>query len=273
MGGLPIAVRQCLTALCVWLLVSCGGGGSGGDGIAVPMDTVRLGCIVVNDSTGIVVEGAKVSYQSGTTEYSTLTDANGICELLLPAAEVAGAIFPAASVEKEGYEPQTILYRELQAGSSNTQQVRLIPLAANVSIPRGGGTLYHLGDDRFEGSENSQFQRASNGAELSFEIDDWAQKAQAGYTRATIYVDVKGWQTRGCANLLALAGDLGTAVLPGGNSPADGSWAGGKQVPYVFKIAEVGTQRAAVRFTAGPCDGPVLDLDDFEINRLRVFFD
>ena len=65
--------------------------------------------------------------------------------------------------------------------------------------------VMHLGDDLFEGAVNSQFQKKSDGAELAFVIPDWAAKVQAGYTKATVYLDAKGWQTDVCNNLVGLS--------------------------------------------------------------------
>ena len=215
--------------------------------------------------------GADVNYQSGSTEFTTQTDANGDCQLVMPAAEVAGVAYPAASVMKAGYEPQTMLFEKLQGGKSYHQNVELVPLATNVSIPVAGETGMHLGDDLFEVTVNSQFQKKSDGAELAFVISDWAAKVQAGYTKATVYLDAKGWQTDFCNNLIGLSGDAGTVTRPGGNSPADGYRAGGKPVPFEFSMAQVSTQQAAVRVIAGTCNGTT-DLDDFEINRIRGYF-
>jgi hypothetical protein len=251
-------------------LASCGGGG-GGDGTSVPLDTVRVACSVADAATQNAVADAAVNYQSGTTEFTTQTNAAGKCELNLPAAEVAGVNYPAATVNKDGYEPQTILCPKLQGGQSCSQSVSLVPLADNVSIPVGGDMVMHLGDDKFEGSANSQFQKATDGAELVFVIADWAEKVQAGYTKATVFLDAKGWQTGLCRNTIALVGDAGEVSLPGGNSPSDGFWGGGTQVPFDFTVAQVGTQSAQLRITAGSCSG-TSDLDDFEINRIRVYF-
>lgn len=269
-GPVTATARICGVALMAGLLSSCGGGGSD-DSVAVPLDTVRLDCNVTDQTTGKAVAGADVNYQAGATEFATATDADGRCTLNLPATEVAGIAFPAASVEKPGYEPQTMLCSKLQGGDSCSNNVQLVALADNVSIPFGGGIVMHLGDDLFEGAVNSQFQKQTDGAELAFVIDDWAAKVQAGYTKATVYLDAKGWQSSLCMNLVALSGDVGTVSLPGGNSPADGYWAGGKQVPFEFTVAQIGTQRAEVRVIAGTCNGTT-DLDDFEINRLRVYF-
>jgi len=235
--------------------------------VAVPLDTVRLTCDVTDQATGRPVADATVTYQAGTTEFATRTDADGNCKLNLPASEVAGVAFPAGSVEKPGYEPQTLLCAKLQGGGSCASSVQIIPMADNVSIPMGGGIVMHLGDDLFEGAANSQFQKKTDGAELAFVIDDWAAKVKAGYTKATVYLDAKGWQTDRCMNLIGLSGDIGTVSLPGGNSPSDGYWGGGKQVPFEFSVAQVGALRAEVRVSAGACNGTT-DLDDFEINRI-----
>ena len=267
------AMRRCGAALLAALVASCGGGGSSSaEQAAVPSDTVRLSCDVTDQATGRPVADASVTYQAGTTEFATKTNAAGRCELDMPASEVAGVAFPAGSVEKPGYEPQTILCAKLQGGDSCANRVQIVPLADNVSIPVGGGIVMHLGDDLFEGAVNSQFQKKTDDAELVFVIDDWAAKVKAGYTRATVYLDAKGWQTSICKNLIALSGDVGTVTLPGGNSPSDGYWGGGKQVPFEFAVAQVGAQRAEVRVSAGGCNGTT-DLDDFEINRMRVYFD
>jgi len=264
------APRAFGVALLAALLASCGGGGSG-ESAPVPRDTVRLTCDVTDQATGKAVAGATVTYQAGTTEFAARTDANGNCELNMPASEVAGVAFPAGSVEKPGYEPQTLLCGKLQGGDTCATSVQIIPLADNVSIPVGGGVVMHLGDDQFEGAINSQFQKSTDGTELVFVIDDWAAKAQAGYTKATVYLDAKGWQTDRCMNVIGLSGDIGTVTQPGGNSPSDGYWGGGKQVPFEFSLAQVGALRAQVRVSAGACNGTT-DLDDFEINRIRVYF-
>jgi hypothetical protein len=252
-------------------LASCGGDSSSA-AEAIPADTARLECQVVDGSSGNAVADASVNYQAGSTAYTTQTNADGTCRLDMPAAAVAGVQYPAASVAKPGYEPQTILCASLQGGSACSQTVQLIPLAANVSVPVGGDVVMHLGDDQFEGAANSQFQKSTDGAELAFRIADWAEQAKAaGVTKATVYLDAKGWQSHICDNQITLAGDVGTAALPGGVSPAEGYWGGGRQVPFVFAVEQIGTLNAELRITSGACNGTT-DLDDFEINRIRVEF-
>ncbi len=261
-------------ALC-GLLASCGGGG-GGDGNkgGTPSDsqTARLACSVTDATSGKAIADATVSYQAKTTEFTTQTDAKGDCRIDMPAAEVVGVNFPAGTVTKTGYEPQTIICESMKAGSTCHRDVSMMPLAAQVSIPVGGDTVMHLGDDLFEGAANSRFQKPSDGTELSFPITDWsAQVSRPGVTKATVYLDAKGWQSDICENRILIAGDLGTQSLRGGVSPTNGYWAGGTQVPFVFDVAKIGVVSAELRLIAGSCNGTV-DIDDFEVNRIRVEF-
>lgn len=259
------------------LLASCGGGsGSDSGGVSgsgsAPSDTLRLDCYVFDFNSKAAVADAAVNYQGGQTEYTAQTNTSGNCRLDLPASEVANIKFPAATVTKAGYEPQTILCESLQAGRSCTADAALIPLTSKVSIPVGSDVVMHLGDDLFSGTNNSQFQKTTDGGEASFAIPDWAEKAAlAGVTQAVVLLDAKGWQTDVCSNRVSLAGDAGTETLPGGNSPSEGYWAGGKNAPFVFDLKQVGRLSAALKITSGTCSG-TSDLDDFEINRVRVYF-
>jgi hypothetical protein len=232
----------------------------------------RLDCQVFDTDTGKGVADATVNYQGKTSAHVVQTNANGECRMEIPGAEVAGVQYPAATVTKTGYEPQTIICQELKPGGTCDRDVYLIALAARVSIPVGGDTVMHLGDDAYEGSANSQFQKATDGAELVFPIPDWAQQVGApGITKAVVYLDAKGWQSDICDNLIAISGDVGTHSLEGGVSPKEGYWAGGRQVPFEFDIARIGLLHAELKITSGACSGTV-DLDDFEINRIRVEF-
>ena len=281
--GLNAASRLYSALAISGLLAACGsGGGSGSSQPAAPSDTVRIACQVSNAATGSPVAGATVNYQTSDTAgtnkaYTTTTNPDGSCTLDLPASEVAGVTFPAASVTATGFEPQTILcLTPLQGGQTCNQNVGLIPLAANVSIPEGGDVVMHVGDDRFGGTINSQFQKKPDGAELNFKINDWdKQVGKAGITKATVVLDAKGWQTTiapGCKNVIELVGDAGQKMtLPGGDSSANGMWSGGHQAPFVFEVAQVGTVSATLRIAAGTC-GTSTDLDDFETNRIRVYY-
>jgi hypothetical protein len=249
-----------------------GGGGGGSESRDAPSGVARLECQVTDSVTGKRVADADVTYQARTATYSTTTNADGNCRLDMPGDEVTGVRFPAATATKSGYEPQTIICESLSAGSSCYQEVRMIPLASRVSIPVGGDTVMHLGDDVFEGVANSLLQKPTDGTEVVLPIADWADQVKsAGITKATVYLDAKGWQSDVCDNRIALRGDVGQASLRGGVSPSGGFWGGGRQVPFEFNVDEIGRLSAELRINSGSCAGTT-DIDDFEINRIRVEF-
>jgi hypothetical protein len=259
------------------VIAGCGSGDSSGD--PPPAGTARIDVTVSSDSGP--VSGAAVSFQTtdasgANKKYETQTGANGNAILDMPLAEVRGVKQPAGTVVKEGYEPQTIICAGFDKDPAYCEaDVKLIALAPNVSIPVNGDTVWHIGDSNYQGQVNSQLQKkAPDGPTLEFEISDWAaQVAKNGVTKATVVLDHKGWQTSLCpSNTIAIVSDAGTVSRAGGNSPDDGGWGGGQQeaAPFDFLVQGVGTLSAKVRISAGACLGP--DLDDFEINRMRVYF-
>ena len=258
------------------LVAACGGGG-GGDSGSVSSSIARLECHVT-DTSGKAVSGATVTYQNQVKAYTTTTNDNGNCRIDMPAAEVGTVKYPAVTVTKDGYEPQTGICTEIRPGT--TCEVQMAPLrllGANVSIPVGGDTVWHLGDGAFEGSNNSQFQKATDGLQLEFPITDWADQvkkmnaAGQAVTTATVYLDAKGWQSDVCRNTIALSGDAGTQTMDGGVSGAEGYWTGGTNVPFVFSVAQVGLAEGKLVLVSGECRGTT-DRDDFEVNRIRVVF-
>jgi hypothetical protein len=259
------------------VLAACGSGDSSED--PPPTGFARINCTVTSDQGAVAA--ATVSFQttdaSGVNKkYETQTDSDGTCKLDMPLAEVSGVDLPAGTVVKAGYEPQTLIcYGFSKSEVSCKAEVRLIVLAGNVSIPLGSDTVWHIGDSNFQGQPNSQLQkRAPDGAALEFPIADWdLQVKKEGVTRATVVLDHKGWQTSICPdNSIALVGDAGSVALAGANSSEEGYWSGGTREakPFVFQVAQVGLTSAKVVISAGSCRGT--DLDDFEINRMRVYF-
>jgi hypothetical protein len=280
-------------AVLATLLAACGSGGDSDTDTdipaVIPLDVLRIECAVFDKVTNAAVGGAAVNYQASDKLYSTTSNADGSCRLDLPAADVAKVESPRGTVSKEGYEPQTLLVSacpSLKGGTACVLPVPLLQLAANISIPVGGDTVWHLGDEKFVASGvNTLFQKATDTVTLidadasndkpylEFGVADWAAKVQAGgYTKATVTLDIKGMQTTICPNnAIALSGSSGTAALKGVDSPVDGSW---ERRSFEFLVADVGALSANARIvvtTGGECD-LTNDFDDFEINRLRVEF-
>ena len=262
------------------VIAGCGSGDSSGD--PPPAGTARIDVKVTSDSGG-AVSGANVSFQTtdasgANKKYETLTGTDGSGRLDMPLAEVRGVKLPAGTVTADGYEPQTIICAGFDKDPAYCEtEIKLIRLAPNVSIPVGGDTVWHVGDSNYQGLPNSQLQKkVPDDKVLEFEISDWAaQVAKSNVTKAVVVLDHKGWQTDICpGNSIALVGDAGEVSRSGGNSPDTGGWGGGTQQDnplFDFLVSKVGLVTAKVRISAGQCRGTD-DLDDFEINRLKVYF-
>ena len=131
----------------------------------------------------------------------------------------------------------------------------------------------HLGHDPYsQGSVHPQLQeqRAQRRGGFRHSIN-WAAREQAGDTTATVnLVDAQGLAIGLCIESHLAFRRCGDGRCRAGNSPADGYWAGGKQAPFRSWWRRSG-RSVEGRVTAGTCNG-TSDLDDFEINRLRVYF-
>lgn len=265
------------------IVSGCGSGGDSSDDVPTPpAGTARIAGEVT--SGGAAVQDAVVNFQTtdatgNNKSHETLTNAGGKFTLDMPLAEVTGVKQPAGTATKAGYEPQTLICAGFSSGNVTCKaDIVLIKLAENVSIPVGGDMVWHIGDSNYQGLVNSQLQKkVPDGPTLEFEISDWAaQVAKNKVTKATVVLDHKGWQTSRCPdNSVSLVGKAGTVKLAGADSPDNGGWGGGHQEakPFNFEVSAVGSDSATIRIEAGACEGSLgTDLDDFEINRMRVYF-
>lgn len=265
------------------LVAACSGGGGGGGSSTpvVPSDVFRITCTVVESVGGnkVAVEDATVIFNAKGNSYNTQTNASGKCSLDVPAADVQAAAgssltWAAASVVKDGFEPNTIICQNAKTGTACDQEVVLVRITTNTSLPDSGDVVMHIGDGSFDGQINSKLQKTTDGQSFDFTIGDWGTKlaAHPEWTRATVVLDAKGWQTTiapSCNNTIAIAGNVGTQIQAGGNSNADGEWSISK---FEFDIAQIGRSGAAtLRVASGNCGGGA-DIDDVETNRIRVYF-
>jgi hypothetical protein len=267
------------------LVAACGSGGgsssSSGGAPVVPSDIFRITCKVVEsvNSAEVPVDKASVIFNAKDKTYTTETNKDGSCTLDVPAADVqiAGTAltFPAASVVKDGYEPNSIVCDTAKAGTACDAKVVMVRLPANASIPENGDIVHHIGDDNFAGEPNSKFQRDTEGSSLDFNILDWkTQFSNPAFTRATVVLEARGWQTKSapCANTMTVLADVaggGSQTQAGGDSRLDGDWS---ETRFTFDAAQVGRSDAAtLRIASGKCVGTG-DLDDFEVNSIRVYF-
>ncbi len=281
-----VAFTRLLSAVALSTLIAACGSGGGDDGDAAgggggSVDTsvnFRVSCTVIDKATLQLVEGAVITFKIDgiNPSPSTTTGADGKCVPLdIKAADVTGVTQVAASVVKAGYEPGQFTCPVTTGGATCQGDVPLVPLATNTSLPGNGDVVTHIGDGIYQGTINSQFQTDAVGLVADFPIADWGTKLQANpsWTRATVKLEAKGWQTTiapACNNTIALVDGAGVVKQskPGGDSQLDGSWS---QSTFDFDVATVGTSGpVTLRITAGVCGTG--DLDDFETNSIRVYY-
>ncbi len=265
------------------LIAACGSGGgdTSTDGTAVvppavPSDTFRITCTVYETANllPVPVDNALVLLNVKDTSYNATTGSDGKCVLEVPAAAVTGLTQVAVSVVKDGFEPAQFVCETTTTACN--KPVVLVRITPNTSLPENGDVVTHIGDGTFDGQINSQLQTDKVGSSADFTITDWGTKllANPGWTRATVVLDAKGWQTTvapGCDNKIAIVGDVGSPSQAGGDSNSDGDWTPSKN--FEFDIAQVGrTGAPKLRITSGLCGTSTVDIDDFETNRIRVYY-
>lgn len=186
----------------------------------------------------------------------TRTDDNGSYELKLP--ELPDNV--AVSATRAGYLPESKNLRVFR-GDGNVHRLDF-ELGANterVIAIEGNPVVHHLGNDKYEGSVNSQFQRPSEGIlfRADFDVARDQYPDQAGV--AVITFLAKGIQ---CEPQIRLNGHLITEKMA--LSPSDGSFA---PAAVAFDPAWLRVGRNVITVTAIVCAN---DLDDFEFVNLQV---
>lgn len=183
-------------------------------------------------------------------------DDEGRYTLLLPQVPDNFALTAAA----DGFLPDSKNVAEADIrGKSLQVDFSLKPENETVVAVEDEPEVHHLGNDRFEGAINSQFQRESEGAALIGEFSLSAAQAPPNLVRARITVMVKGVQCphRIYVNDTLLAGRID-------KSPEDGSF-GEISVPVPAGLLREGTNTLEIR--AVSCRG---DLDDFEFVNVQI---
>jgi hypothetical protein len=186
----------------------------------------------------------------------TRTNDDGIYELLLP--EVPDNV--AVSAARAGYLPESKNLRVFR-GDGNVHRLDF-ELGANterVIAIESNPVVHHLGNDKFEGSVNSQFQRPSEGILFRADFDVASDQYPDRTDVAVVTFLAKGIQ---CEPQIRLNGHLLTDGLA--SSPTDGSFG---PVTVAFDPAWLRVGRNVITVTAVVCAN---DLDDFEFVNLQV---
>lgn len=187
---------------------------------------------------------------------TTVTEPDGTFSLKLPETPENFAI----TATHEGHVPES---RNMRGADVRRQNPRLDfslrPVNESVIAVEEDPAVHHLGNDRFQGTVNSRFQRASEGASLLATFTVTPEQIRAKPARASLSLLVKGVQ---CAPQIRINGTLLTAELE--KSPLDGSFRA-ESLPFRPSLLRAGDNRISIQSVE--CNG---DLDDFELVNMQI---
>ncbi len=118
---------------------------------------------IVKDENGNPVSGARVVIWANDARHTDVTDDNGEYNMLIPVDEFPTSGQIAISMSKTGYRPLIATYStpvsdQILYGISQA----IIECPGCVNVIGDESDLYHVGDDNYAGSANSQFQKGSD---------------------------------------------------------------------------------------------------------------
>jgi hypothetical protein len=212
---------------------------------------------VVDAESGEPLPGAAVRLVLPEEETIVVTtDAAGLYELAVPPVPD----FFALSASLSGYVPGTA---NLSAGMLSDR-----PVAVDFELPQQTDYIvaieeepdvHHLGNDRFEGRINSQFQKRSEGRVFRATFEISKDQLPPNYSRAEVWLMAKGVQ---CPHQILINDRRLRRRLD--DAPGDGSF-GEFTARFDPAWLEAGINK--IRIAAKSCNG---DLDDFEFVNLQI---
>lgn len=164
------------------------------------VDVIVPPCIVlsgyVHDSQNNAIENATIKLQVDTNETHNkivTTDSNGSYAIDI----ASSAKYIILNVQAEGYENSIIQIEKdtIERYGFTKKDITLLKAGTSIVKFNDGDILYHLGDDHYGGSVNSQLQLPTMGQskELTFNI---TQEQLDNYTHARLKFYVRGAQIR-----------------------------------------------------------------------------
>ncbi len=187
---------------------------------------------------------------------SVTTDEDGAYEMIVPSVPE----FFALSASLPDYVPDTAnIPAAMLSGRPLTVDFELARQTEWVVALEDEPDVHHLGNDRFEGRINSQFQKSSEGKTFRGKFEITLSQLPPHCTRAEVWLMAKGVQ---CPHQIRINGRRLRGRLD--ESPDDGSF-GSFQAEFDPSWLEAGTNTIKIR--AVSCSG---DLDDFEFVNVQV---
>jgi hypothetical protein len=184
------------------------------------------------------------------------TDDRGMYSLKLP---VVPNMF-AVSASKHGYVPssENVEARRLEPGELE-MNFRLSPATSRIVAIEARPEVHHLGNDRFEGSINSQFQRDSEGLNFTAKFQLSPDQCTPVISRAAVLLLAKGVQ---CPHKIRVNGQtLRRRLRP---TSADGSFS---RFTATFSADLLRPGDNTIEIVDVYCND---DLDDFEFVNVQI---
>lgn len=231
------------------------------------VDEVRFRSPLVN-SDGTAAIGVTATLWAGNRRYSNTTGGDGVYEITVPANTLPTSGEISISLFREGDRPRTVNFDAslIEAGSlwtlpASSQMMTSCPDCISITNTTTAHELWHLGDDNFSGTVNSQFQRSSiTSAGLLFFFNE---PIEANIIYVTFKAKgIQGSRCGGVVNYGTVNTRFGQNLLT--DSRGDGSYGFQR---YAFQAAGQGGE-SVIGIIPGTCsDG---DVDDFEIDGFYV---
>jgi len=167
--------------------------------------------------------------------------------------------FFAITATMPGYSPQSSgAAAEELAGKVLVRNFLLDPLSEQLISIEDDPEVHHVGNDRFEGAINSQFQRRSEG-EIWSAVFELNETQATGFRDAELILLCKGVQA---ANIITINGRRLSQRLS--SSPSDGSY-GEFVTPIEVRLLREGENEITIQSSDS-----LGDLDDFEFVNVRI---
>ena len=212
---------------------------------------------VTDAATGKPLVGSTVRFdRAGGAALTAVTSATGQYELTVSETPDNFAV----TATHAGYVPESRNVRgQIDRAVVPKLDFALKPANESVIAIEKEPQVHHLGNDKFEGRINSQFQREAEGAALEAAFRMSEEQSRLVVSQAAITFLAKGLQ---CAPEVELNGN--PLRLRSGRSPDDGVF-GLVIVPFDPKLLKAGENK--IRLEAVTCNG---DLDDFEFVNVQI---
>ncbi len=193
---------------------------------------------------------------SDTSPLTALTDTTGYFKLPVPMLPD----FVAVAAARVGYLPVAVNVPAERLDRGRAVQDFRLERATSDAIPlERVPRVHHIGNDRFEGRINSQFQKPAEGRVLRAIIPLTVDEIPPTIEAAQVTFLAKGVQ---CPHKLYVNGELVPRRI--GRSPADGSF-GDVVVPFDPALLREG--RNVLMIVGVRCRG---DVDDFEVVNIQL---